>query len=148
MLHRNKDIRTVIFGKFKVNDMYEDFVKLAQDSLKPMMKLAENNTALAVKLMKAQSDSAAELLEGNLAHMQALAKTNDLNAALEMQQKYAETLNDKLVTMAKDNAAAIEAAVTEAGKIFEGSLAEVQAQAKKTVENIEKEMSKAGKKAA
>ena len=38
--------------------------------------------------------------------------------------------------------------MTEAGKIFEGSMAEVQAQAKKTVEKIEKEMSKAGKKAA
>ena len=128
--------------------MYEDFVKLAQDSLKPMMKLAENNTALAVKLMSAQSESVAELMESNLAHAQALAKTNDLNAAVEMQQKYVEELNDKLLTAAKENVAAIEAAVTEAGKIFEGSLAEVQAQAKKTVENIEKEMSKAGKKAA
>ena len=128
--------------------MYEDFVKLAQDSLKPMMKLAENNTALAVKLMSAQSESVAELMESNLAHAQALAKTNDLNAAVEMQQKYVEELNDKLLTAAKENVAAIEAAVTEAGKIFEGSLAEVQAQAKKTVENLEKEINKAGKKAA
>ncbi len=148
MLHRNKNFETAKSGKFKVKDMYEDFVKLAQDSLKPMMKLAENNTALAVKLMKAQSDSATELLEGNLAHMQALAKTNDLNAAVEMQQKYVEALNEKLLTSAKENASAIEAAMTEAGKIFEGSLAEVQAQAKKTVENIEKEMNKASKKAA
>ena len=128
--------------------MYEDFVKLAQDSLKPAMKLAENNTALAVKLVQAQAENAAELLQGNLNHVKALAETKDLNVAVEMQQKYVETLNDKLVNAAKDNAAAIEAAVSEAGKIFEGSLAEVQAQAKKTVENIEKEISKAGKKAA
>ena len=128
--------------------MYEDFMKMAQESLKPMLKMAENNTALAVKLMKAQSDSTAEMLQGNLVHFQALAATKDLNAAVEMQQKYVETLNEKLVTVAKDNAAVVEAAITEAGQIFEGSIAEVQAQAKKTAESIEKEISKAGKKAA
>ena len=128
--------------------MYEDFMKMAQESLKPMMKMAENNTALAVKLMKAQADTTAEMLKGNLAHFQALAETKDLNAAVEMQQKYVEALNEKLVTVAKDNATAVEAAITEAGKIFEGSIAEVQAQAKKTAESIEKEISKAGKKAA
>ena len=128
--------------------MYEDFMKMAQDNLKPMMKLAENNTALAVRLMKAQADATAEMMQGNLVHVQALAETKDLNAAVEMQQKYVEGLNEKLVTVAKDNAAVIEAAVTEAGKIFEGSIAEVQAQAKKTAESIEKEISKAGKKAA
>ena len=128
--------------------MYEDFMKMAQESLKPMLKMVENNTALAVKLMKAQSDTTAEMLQGNLVHFQALAATKDLNAAVEMQQKYVEALNEKLVTVAKDNAAAVEAAITEAGTIFEGSIAEVQAQAKKTAESIEKEISKAGKKAA
>ena len=128
--------------------MYEDFMKMAQESLKPMLKMAENNTALAVKLMQAQADTTAEMLKGNLAHFQALAETKDLNAAVEMQQKYVEMLNEKLVTVAKDNASVVEAAVTEAGKIFEGSIAEVQAQAKKAAESIEKEISKAGKKAA
>ena len=128
--------------------MYEDFMKMAQESLKPMLKMAENNTALAVKLMKAQADTTAEMLQGNLAHFQALAKSKDLNTAVEMQQKYVETLNEKLVSVAKDNSTAIEAAIAEAGKIFEGSIAEVQAQAKKTAESIEKEMTKAGKKAA
>ena len=128
--------------------MYEDFMKLAQDSLKPAMKLAENNTALAVKLMQSQAENAAELMQSNLAHVQALVETKDLNEVVEMQQKYVEALNEKLVTAARENAAAIEAAVSEAGKIFEGSLADVQAQAKKTVEKIEKEMSKTGKKAA
>jgi len=128
--------------------MYEDFMKMAQESLKPVMKLAENNTALAVKLMQVQAETASDVMQSNLAHVQALVETKDLNVAVEMQQKYVETLNEKLVTVAKDNAAVIEAAVTEAGKIFEGSLAEVQAQAKKTAQNIEKEMAKASKKAA
>jgi hypothetical protein len=128
--------------------MYEDFMKLAQESLKPVMKLAENNTALAVKLMQAQSESTAELMQNNLAHVKALVETKDLNVAVEMQQKYVEVVNEKLVAVAKDNAAVVEAAVTEAGKIFEGSLAEVQAQAKKTAANIEKEISKASKQAA
>ena len=128
--------------------MYEDFVKMAQDSLKPVMKLAENNTALAVKMMQSQAENAAELMQSNLAHVQALVATKDLNDVVEMQQKYVESLNEKLVVASKENSAAIEAAVSEAGKIFEGSLAEAQAQAKKTVANIEKEMTKAGKKAA
>ncbi len=128
--------------------MYEEFMKLAQDSMKPAMKLAENNTALAIKLMQSHADNAAELMQGNLAHVKSLAETKDLNTVVEMQQKYVEALNEKLVAVAKENTAAIEAAVAEAGKIFEGSLAEVQAKAKKTVENIEKEINKAGKKAA
>ena len=128
--------------------MYEDFMKMAQESLKPVMKLAENNTALAVKLMQAQAETTAEVMQSNLAHVQALVTTKDLNVAVEMQQKYVETLNEKLVSVAKDNAVVIETAVTEAGKIFEGSLAEVQAQAKKTAQSIEKELAKASKKAA
>ena len=128
--------------------MYEDFMKMAQESMKPMMKMAENNTAMAVKLMKAQAETSAELMQSNLAHLQALAETKDLNVAVEMQQKYVETLNEKLATVAKDNAAVVEAAVTEAGKIVEGSMAEVQAQAKKAAESLEKEIGKAGKKAA
>ncbi len=128
--------------------MYEDFIKITQDTLKPVLKLAENNTALVVKVLHSQTENAAELLQGNLAHIQALVETKDLNAAVEMQQKYVETLNEKIVTVAKGNAAVVEAAVNEAGKIFEGSIAEVQAQAKKTVETIEKEINKAGKKKA
>ena len=125
--------------------MYEDFMKMAKESMKPMMKMAENNTAMAVKLMKAQAETSAELMQSNLAHVQALAETKDLNVAVEMQQKYVETMNEKLASVAKDNAAVVEAAVTEAGKIFEGSMAEVQAQAKKAAESMEKEINKAGK---
>lgn len=128
--------------------MYEDFVKLAQESIKPVMKLAENNTALAVNLMKSQSEKTAELLQSNLAHLQALAATKDANEAVQLQQKYVEDLGEKLVSASKENAVAVEAALTEAGKVFEGSLAEVQAQAKKTVAKLEKEMTKAAKKAA
>ena len=128
--------------------MYEDFMKMAQESMKPMLKMVENNTAMAVKLMKAQADTSVELMQSNLVHVQALAETKDLNVAVEMQQKYVETLNEKLAVVAKDNAAVVEATVTEAGKIFEGSMAEVQVQAKKAAESIEKEIGKAGKKAA
>ena len=128
--------------------MYEDFMKMAQDSMKPMLQMVENNTAMAVKLMKAQADTTSELMQSNLAHVQALAETKDLNVAVEMQQKFVETVNEKLTNVARDNAAVIEAAVTEASKIFEGSMAEVQAQAKKAAETMEKEISKAGKKAA
>jgi len=128
--------------------MYEDLVKMAQDSLKPVIKLAENNTALAVKLLKSQSVQTAELLENNLAHVQVLAGAKDLNAAVELQQKYVESLGAKWLETNKDNAAAIESAVGEATKVFEGSLAEVQEQAKKAVDSIAKEVNKAGKKAA
>ena len=128
--------------------MYQDFLKLTQDSLKPVMQLAENNTALAVNLMKSQSEKTVELLESNLAHLNALTEAKDVNKAIQLQQQYVEALGEKLVAVSKENAAAVEAAMSEAGKLFEGSLAEVQAQAKKTVEKLEKEMSKVSKKKA
>jgi phasin family protein len=125
--------------------MYEDFMKVAQESMKPMLKMAENNTAMAVTLMKAQAETTAEMMQSNLAHVQALSVTKDLNDAVEMQKKYAESVNEKLAAVARDNAAVVEAAATEAGKIFEGSMVEVQAQAKKAAESMEKEISKASK---
>ena len=125
--------------------MYEDFMKMAQDSMKPMLKLAENNTALVVKMLHSQTENAAELMQSNLAHVQALVETKDLNAAVEMQQKYVETLNEKMVTVAKDNAAVVEAAVSEAGKIFEGSLAEVQAQANYRIGEVYVALGKRGR---
>jgi hypothetical protein len=128
--------------------MYEDFVKMAQDSLKPVMKLSENNTALAVKLLNSQSVQTVEMLESNLAQVQVLAGAKDLNNAVELQQKYVESMGEKLLGVAKENAATIETAVGEASKLFEGSMAEAQEQAKKAVEKISKEVNKAGKKAA
>ena len=128
--------------------MYEEFVKMAQDSLKPVMKLAEQNTALAVKLLNSQSVQTVEMLESNLAQVQVLAGAKDLNDAVELQQKFVEAQGEKLLGVAKQNAANIETAVGEASKIFEGSMAEAQEQAKKAVEKISKEVNKAAKKAA
>ena len=70
--------------------MYEEFVKMAQDSLKPVMKLAEHNTALAVKLLNSQSVQTVEMLESNLAQIQVLAGAKDLNDAVDLQQKYVD----------------------------------------------------------
>jgi predicted transcriptional regulator len=141
LLQRNIDSKSSLLTFTEETKMYEDFMKMAQESMKPMMKMAENNTAF-------QAEIATEMMQSNLTHVQALAEVKDMNVAVEMQQKYVEALNEKLMAVAKENTAVIEAAVTEAGKIFEGSLAEVQAQAKKTAQNIEKEIAKAGKKAA
>ena len=128
--------------------MYQDFVKMAQDNMKPVMKLAENNTALAVNLFKSQSEKTVDFMQSNLAHLQALSATKDMNEAVSLQQKYVEELGEKWVSGSRENAAAVEAALTDAGKVLEGSMAEFQAQAKKTVEKIEKEISKGAKKAA
>ena len=116
--------------------------------MKPVMKLAENNTALAVNLFKSQSEKTVDFMQSNLAHLQALSATKDMNEAVSLQQKYVEELGEKWVSGSKENAAAVEAALTDAGKVLEGSMAEFQAQAKKTVEKIEKEISKGAKKAA
>jgi len=125
--------------------MYEDFAKLAQDAMKPALKLAEYNTDLMVKMLQSQSAKTAELMQGNLEHAKALSGSKDLNQAVEMQQKYLEGLNEQLVAAARENAAAIEKAVSEAGKILEGSFAEVQAQARQTVEKLEAEFGKAAR---
>ena len=62
--------------------MYEEFMKVAQDAMKPAMKMAENNTALTVKLLQNNAANAVEVMQGNLAHVKALAETKDVNAAV------------------------------------------------------------------
>ena len=118
--------------------MNEQMVKMAQDSLQPALRLAENGTALAVNLLQARASSAAELLEGNLAHVRALAASKDLNAAWELQTAYVESLGGKMAEAARADVVAVEAAAAEAGKILEGSMADAQAQARKAFDKLGK----------
>lgn len=123
--------------------MNEEFTKMFQESMKPMMTLAQANTEAMIKLMKTQSEATAELMEGGLAHMQALVKIEEPQAAVELNQKYMETVTEKVGKVAKDNAAVIEAAVTEASKVFESSVVDFQEQTKKAAANMEKNLKKA-----
>ena len=128
--------------------MYANVVEMAQKSMKPVVQLAENNTALAVKLISRQSEKAVELLEGNLAHLQALSAAEDFNGAVELQQKYLESLAEGYMAEAQESAAVVEEAAVEAGKILEGSWADAQEQVKVAAESVKKEVKKASKKAA
>ncbi|MEM7210022.1 MAG: phasin family protein [Pseudomonadota bacterium] len=128
--------------------MYSNVLEMAHKSLKPVVQIAENNTALAVKLVGRQSDAAVKLLEGNLAHLQALSSVEDFNGAVELQQKYVESLTEDYLSEARESSAAVEEAMTEAGKIFEGSWKNVQDQVKEAAETVKAEVKKAGKKAA
>ena len=123
--------------------MNEEFAKMFQESMKPVLNLAQANTDAMVKLLKTQSEAAAELMEGNLAHIQALSKVEEPQAAVELQQKYMETLTEKFGSVAKENAAVIEAAVTEASKVFESSVVDFQEQTKKAAAKIEENLKKA-----
>ena len=125
--------------------MYEDFAKMAQEAMKPALKLAENNTQLVAKLLQSQSSKAAELLERNLEHAKSLSETKDVQEAVERQQKYLQSLNEELIAAARENASMIESAVTEAGKILEGSLADMQTQAREAVAKLEADFAKATK---
>ena len=116
--------------------MNDQMVKMAQDSLQPALRLAENGTALAVNLLQARTSSAAELLESNLAHVRALAASKDLNAAWELQTAYVESLSGKMSEAARADVVAVEAAAAEAGKILEGSVADAQAQARKAFDKL------------
>ncbi len=123
--------------------MNEEFAKMFQESMKPVLNLAQANTEAMVKLLKTQSEAAAEMLEGNLAHVQALAKVEEPQAAVELQQKYMEAMTEKFGKVAKENAAVIETAVTEASKVFETSVVDFQEQTKKAAAKIEENLKKA-----
>lgn len=128
--------------------MYGEYSKMVREGFKPALKLAENNAALTVKLMHSHANSAADMIEANLAHMRAMVEVNDLNAAVELQQKHAESMVEKFASIARESTAAYEAAYTEAGKIFEAAYSDVQAEARKVAETFEKDVKKATKKAA
>ena len=123
--------------------MNEEFAKMFQEGMKPVLNLAQANTDAMVKLLKTQSEAAAELLEGNLAHLQAMAKVEEPQAAVELQQKYMEALTEKFGSVAKENASVIEAAMTEASKVFESSVVDFQEQTKKAAAKIEENLKKA-----
>ena len=114
--------------------MFSNPQKLAQEMMKPVIELAANNTAFAVKMIGRNAEAATKQLEGNLAHLKALATVEDVNGVVQLQKDYLKSATEDLQSEAAANAKIAQEAVMDFNKVAQDSWAEVKSQIQESVQ--------------
>lgn len=99
--------------------MFGDFTKFNQGFVDSAKRLGEINLRTLERLTERQLEATGEYLEGGIAQLKALGETNDVQAAVSAQAKYATEVGEKLVEDAKKTAAILNDAKTEYTQWFE-----------------------------
>lgn len=114
--------------------MYTNPQKLAQEMMKPVIELAANNTALAVKLIGRNAEAATKQLEGNLAHLKAMASIEDINGAVQLQKDYFKSNAEELQSEFAANVKIAQEAAMQFNKVAQDSWSEVKSQIQESVQ--------------
>lgn len=114
--------------------MYSNPQKLAQEMLKPVIELAANNTAFAVKMIGRNAEAATKQLEGNLAHLKALASVEDVNGAVQLQKDYLKSTTEDFQSEFAANVKIAQEAAMDFNKVAQDSWNEVKTQIQDSVQ--------------
>ena len=101
--------------------MYEKFSTQLQSSLKPATELFAINAKAMEQLAQQQTGLFTSLLNDNVALAKTISTQSNLMGAIEVQKAYAENVQGKLVSAAKEAAGVISKSQEEAGEIFKGA---------------------------
>lgn len=125
--------------------MFDQISTKFQDSLKPVTELAEVNIKAMEQLTQAQSTLFNSLVSGNVAFAQELAAQKDIAGIVAVQKSYAEDLQEKLTTAAKESYALLAETQEKAGELLKGAFAQAQEAATKAAATAAPKASKASK---
>ncbi|MCW8885519.1 MAG: phasin family protein [Motiliproteus sp.] len=101
--------------------MYESFFKEIESSLKPALDVAEINRKAVEKLASVQSNCLSECIEASVKQFQALTTATDPQSAAELQIKFFQDFEAKLVNTAEQNVATLTEASEELKVIMDKS---------------------------
>ena len=113
--------------------MYANPQKFAQELMKPIVDLASNNTTIAVKMIGRSADMATKQLEGNLAHLQALASADDVNKVVQLQKDYVKAATEDFQSELAASVKLVQEAAMELNKAAQDSWNDVKEQMQETV---------------
>ncbi len=109
--------------------MYDQITEQLQKTLKPVTDLTNINVKTLEVLAEKQQNLFKTLLDSSTQFTQTAASNTDVNAAVEAQKAYAQTLQETIIAAAQDAYGVISSAQEESGKILQNVVTEVQAQA-------------------
>ena len=114
--------------------MYTNPQKFAQEMMKPVIELAANNTAYAVKLIGRNAEAATKQLEGNLAHLKALTSVEDVNGAVQLQKDYLKSTAEEMQSELAASVKMAQEAAMQFNKVAQDSWSEVKSQIQESVQ--------------
>ena len=106
--------------------MLDKVTEQFETSLKPYNELVAINTQALEQLTQQQTELFTSNLKQGLAYAQDLSAKKDLADVIESQKAFAESMQEKLTSAAKDAYAVITKAQEQSGKIMKGAFAQVQ----------------------
>ncbi|MFL0798440.1 MAG: phasin family protein [Cellvibrionaceae bacterium] len=106
--------------------MFDQISSKIQESMTPITKLAEVNVKAMEQLTQAQSSLFNNLVSSNVAFAQELAAQKDIAGVVALQKSFAEDLQEKLSTAAKESYALLAETQEKATELLKGAFAQAQ----------------------
>ncbi len=106
--------------------MFEQISDQIQKSMSPFTELLNINAKVAEQLVQQQASLFSGLMNYNVAYAQGLAEQKDLTSAMEAQKAYAEGMQEKLTTAAKDAYGVVSLTQEKTGNIFNSAFSAVK----------------------
>lgn len=106
--------------------MFDKFVEQAQSSVKPMNEVISLNAEALEKFAEKQTSLFTGMMNDGLAYAKDLASQKDLAGVYETQKTFAEGVQEKLVSSAKDSYSLMTETSEKVSEIFKGAFSEVK----------------------
>ncbi|USE37971.1 phasin family protein [Endozoicomonas sp. SCSIO W0465] len=119
--------------------MFEQITEQYQKSMKPMSELADINAKVCEQLLQKQTGLITRMIKGYVNYAQSAGHPDDVSGVMEAQKAYVESLQDNIVTTAKDTYAVITEAQEKVGELMKDAFTE----AKESVADVTSKASKA-----
>lgn len=106
--------------------MFDQITEQFQKSMKPMSELAAINVKATEQLMQQQTSLFTGMMNDGMTFAQGLSGQKDVAAVMEAQKSYAEGVQEKVVSAAKDAYAVITETQEKASEVLKGAFAEAK----------------------
>lgn len=113
--------------------MLDKFSEQMQQSFKPASELLAVNAKAMEKLAQKQTAFMTSVMSDSVAYTRNLTSQKDLNGFLKVQKTYADDLQEKLTSCARDSYAVMNEAQEQVGELFKDMFSQAQGKAEEIV---------------
>ena len=105
--------------------MFDQYTEQFQNPLTPVNTLITANVKAVEKLAEVQTKLFTGVLEDGVAYMQDVCAKRDIASVIEAQKTYAESVQEKMVSAAKDNCSVFAVDQEQMTEILQGAFTQV-----------------------
>lgn len=126
--------------------MFDQLTKQFQKTMQPMSELVAINARACEQLLQQQTGLLTGVMNEGANYAQSMGYQQDLASMMDAQKSYAENLQEKLVTAAKDSYAVMAQTQGEIGGVLNGAFSEAKEAAAEATAKATKAATKASAK--